>query len=341
MWWLKWVLGGLLVALLVGEGIVLWPHLHQSLQTLKNVQWGWMALAVWAEAISFSAFARIQKQLLHSGGVEVSQSKSLAVIYAANAMSVTLPAGPVFSTAFTYRCTRRWGATPLVASWQLAMSGVIAAAGLASLGFGGALIASGSVNHPFTLAFTLAVLIGLAWIGHYAARHPQQVERALRAVLRGVNRLRGKPDDDGMHKVKEIRDQLESVAIGKTDAVLTLVWTLGHRIGDVACLGFVCYAVGAHPSWAGLMIAFAVGKAVGTIPGAPSGLGYADAALVLALTGTAGMPAFQAVAAALLYRLISLVLAAIIGWIVFLFLFRRRRQAEDAELDAELDAERG
>ncbi|MGW6267044.1 hypothetical protein, partial [Cellulosimicrobium funkei] len=58
----------------------------------------------------------------------------VAVVYGATAMSVTLPAGQVFSTAFTYRQTRRWGASPVVASWQLVFSGVVSAAGLALIG---------------------------------------------------------------------------------------------------------------------------------------------------------------------------------------------------------------
>jgi uncharacterized membrane protein YbhN (UPF0104 family) len=335
--WVKWVLIAALLGLLVGEGAYLWPQMHQSWRNLTGIKWGWAVAAILAELVSFSGFARIQKQLLHSGGVDIDQRQSLAVIYAANSMSVTLPAGQVFATAFSYRQLRRWGASPLVTSWQLAMSGVIAAAGLALLGFGGALLAGGSVN-PYTLVISIAALIGLVWAGHYAATHPQSVERLLRAGLRRLNSMRGRAEDTGMNKVREVLAQLETVSIGTRNGVLTLIWTLLHRVGDVACLGFACYAVGADPHWAGLMIAFAVGKVVGTIPFMPAGLGYVDLTLVLALTSAAGLPNFLAVSAAFVYRLISLILVAIVGWIVFFFLFRRRH-VKDAELDAQIDAE--
>lgn len=336
-WWLKWLLGIALLALLVGEGIYLWPRLHESWRNLTQISWGWLAAAILAEAVSFSGFGRIQKQLLHSGGVEVSQRRSLAVVYAANSMSVTLPAGQVFATAFTYRQTRRWGATPIVASWQLAISGVIGAAGLALLGGGGTLLGVGSVS-PYTLIFSLAGVVVLIWAGHYAATNPETIERIVTWAVTRVNRIRGHPDEHGMEKVREILDQLDSVDLNKGDAILTLIWTLGHRIGDVACLGFACLAIGADPSWAGLMIAFAAGKAVGTIPFAPGGIVYVDATLIAALTSAASMPAFQAVAAAFVYRLISFILVAIVGWVVFLFLFRRHHST-DLNLDAEIDAE--
>jgi uncharacterized protein (TIRG00374 family) len=150
--------------------------------------------------------------------------------------------------------------------------------------------------------------------------------------------MRNLDPDAGMDRVRDVLGQLESVDLNRRDGLLTLVWTVGHRVGDVACLGFACYAVGGDPRWTGLMIAFAAGKAVGTVPFLPAGLGYVDATLILTLTSAAGLPAFQAVAAAFVYRLISLILVAIVGWIVFAFLFRKH-QAEHAEIDAEIDAE--
>src|SRR5699024_7630870 len=138
-WWVRWVLGVGLIALLTAEGFYLWPSLNNSWHALSEIHWGWVIACILAQAASMSSFGRVQKVLLHAAGVRVSQIKSLSVIYASTAMSLTLPAGQVFSTAFTYRRTRRWGASPVVASWQVAMSGVLAAAGLTVLGVGGAL----------------------------------------------------------------------------------------------------------------------------------------------------------------------------------------------------------
>ncbi|QBJ96075.1 UPF0104 family protein [Rhodococcus sp. ABRD24] len=333
--WLKWVAAVLLVALLIGEGIYLWPRLHESWKALSEIHWGWLALCIVAQAVSLSGYGRVQKQLLRAGGVPVSQSKSVSVVYGSTAMSLTLPAGQVFSTAFTYKETRRWGASPVVASWQLAISGVIAAAGLALLGWAGALLVGGSVS-PFTLLFSVIGLVALLYAGRYVSAHPDAIEGAARWVLTRVNSLRDKPAETGMDAVRATIEQLDSVRLGKRDAALTVGWSAVHRLADVVCLGAACFAIGADPVLAGLLIAFAAGKAVATIPGAPGGLVYVDATLIATLTTAASISASQAVAAAFVYRGVSFILVAIVGWIIFLFLFRGR-QHEDSGLDAELE----
>ncbi|MGW0252318.1 lysylphosphatidylglycerol synthase transmembrane domain-containing protein [Nocardia goodfellowii] len=335
---LKWVLGLALVAVLVAEGIYLWPRLHESWRSLSEIHWGWFALCIALQAVSMSGFGGLQKQLLNAGGVRVSQRRSVAVVYGATAMSVTLPAGQVFSTAFTYRQTRRWGASPIVASWQLVISGVVATAGLALLGVGGALLVGNTIG-PFKLILSLVGVVALIWLGNYVAKHPGGLEAALRRLLGFANQLRKRPADQGMDKVSEVLGQLESVDLRKRDGALVGVWALMHRLADVACLGAACYAVGADPRWAGLLLAFTAGKAVGSIPFAPGGIVYVDATLIYSLTVGAGLPAAQAVAAAFVYRLVSFILVAIVGWIVFAFLFRTP-QAEDAEFEKEFEQRR-
>ncbi|MBF6546716.1 lysylphosphatidylglycerol synthase transmembrane domain-containing protein [Nocardia brasiliensis] len=337
-WWLKWVGGIALLTLLIAEGIYLWPRLHESWQKLSDIHWGWVAACIWLQALSMSGFGRVQKQLLFAGGVEVSQRKSVAVVYGATAMSVTLPAGQVFSTAFTYRQTRRFGASPIVASWQLVFSGVVAAVGLALLGVSGTFLSGGSIG-PFKLVLSVAAVIALVWGGNYVSNNPGSLEALLRRGLGLGNRLRRRPADQGASKVGDVLAQLESVQLGKRDGALVTLWALLHRFADVACLGAACYAVGADPRLAGLLLAFAIGKAVGSIPFAPGGIVYVDATLIYGLTAAAGLPAAQAVAAAFVYRLVSFILVAIVGWIVFLFLFRTP-QDDDAEYEKEFSQRR-
>ena len=61
---------------------------------------------------------------------------------------------------------------------------------------------------------------------------------------------------------------------------------------------------------------------------------YVDATLIAALTTAASISASQAVAAAFVYRGVSFILVAIVGWIVFGFLFRGHGRASDVELEA-------
>ena len=49
-------------------------------------------------------------------------------------------------------------------------------------------------------------------------------------------------------------------------------WSLFNWIADVACLAFAAYAAGGKPSLAGLTVAYAAARAVGSIPLMPGGL---------------------------------------------------------------------
>lgn len=347
-WWVRWVLGVALLGLLIAEGFFLWPSLSQSWHALSEIHWGWVAACIVAQAASMSSFGRVQKVLLGAAGVKISQLKSLSVIYASTAMSLTLPAGQVFSTAFTYRRTRRWGANPAVASWQVAMSGLLAAAGLTVLGVGGALFVGTAVN-PFTAVFTVVGLLALVFAGRYVASHPDSLEDLGRWALRWFNWARSKPADQGLDRWRDIIKQLESVQLRSKDAAIAFGWSFYNWVADIACLGFACWAVGAHPSVSALAIAYAAAKAVGSIPLMPGGLVYVEGTLIAALAA-GGISGSDAVASVLVYRIISFILVAVVGWIVFVVLFRLQdredlsadrdlRERELAVLDTQVSAE--
>ena len=127
-----------------------------------SANWWWVLAAVVAAMASMHSFAQIQRTLLRSAGVRVKQWRSEAAFYAGNALSTTMPGGPVLSATFIYRQQRIWGASPVVASWQLVMSGALQVIGLALLGLGGAFLL-GATKNPLSLIFSL---------GGFIAMHP-------------------------------------------------------------------------------------------------------------------------------------------------------------------------
>lgn len=339
-WWVRWVLLAVVVVVLAVEVVLIWPKLKESWRSFGDLDWVWIAACIVAALISMDSFAQVQRTLLRSAGVRVSQWKSLSVILAANSISQTMPGGQVLAPAFTYRETRKWGATPVVASWQVVMSGLLAGIGLAVLGFGGAVLA-GAKTSPFSVIFSIVGLVAIAVVFQYLATHPASVESAGARLLGWWNHLRNKPVDQGADKLYEMLDQLRAVQLDRRHLSAAAGWSLFNWIADVACLAFACWAVGANPSIAGLMVAYAAGKAVGTaVPLLPGGIGVVDAVLVPALT-SAGMPASDAITAVLLYRMVSYVLVAVIGWVVILAMFRTTiKSSAEIESDYERELER-
>ena len=131
-----------------------------------------MLAAVVAAMASMHSFAQIQRTLLRSAGVAGAGSGAReAAFYAGNALSTTMPGGPVLSATFIYRQQRLWGASPVVASWQLVMSGVLQVVGLALLGLGGAFLLGASKN-PLSLIFTLGGFLALILLAQAVASRP-------------------------------------------------------------------------------------------------------------------------------------------------------------------------
>ncbi|TVS83906.1 lysylphosphatidylglycerol synthase transmembrane domain-containing protein [Mycobacterium helveticum] len=319
-WWLRWVILGIVGIVLAVEVSLGWDHLTKGWVSVYEANWWWLLASVVAAAASMHSFAQIQRTLLRSAGVHVKQLRSEAAFYAANALSTTLPGGPVLSATFLLRQQRSWGASTVVASWQLVMSGVLQTVGLALLGLGGAFFL-GAKNNPFSLLFTLGGFVALLLLAQAVASRPELIDGIGCRVLSWVNSVRGKPADTGLDKWRETLRQLESVSLGRRDLSVAFSWSMFNWIADVACLGFAAYAAGDHASVAGLTVAYAAARAVGTIPLMPGGLLVVEAVLVPGLVSS-GMSLPSAISAMLIYRLISWLLIAAVGWVVFFFVFR-------------------
>lgn len=147
-WWVRWAVLAVAVVVLVVEASLVWDQLAKAWASLLSANLWWVLASIAAAMLSMHSFAQIQRTLLRSAGVTVRQWRSEAVFYAGNALSTTLPGGPVLSATFVYRQQRQWGASPVVASWQLVMSGALQVVGLALLGLGGAFLL-GAKDNPF------------------------------------------------------------------------------------------------------------------------------------------------------------------------------------------------
>ena len=105
----------------------MWDQLAKAARSLYSAKWWWLLASALAAVVLMHSFAQVQRTLLASAGVRVKQLRSEAAYYAANSLSTTLPGGPVLAATFLLRQQRIWGASTLVASWQLVMSGVLQA----------------------------------------------------------------------------------------------------------------------------------------------------------------------------------------------------------------------
>ena len=342
-WWLRWVVIAVAATVLTVEIVLVWDQLAKAWKSLYTAKWWWVLAAALAAMASMHSFAQIQRTLLRSAGVRVHQWRSEAAFYAGNSLSTTLPGGPVLSATFIYRQQRIWGASPVVASWQLVMSGALQVVGLAVLGLAGAFLLGASKN-PLSLIFSLGGFIALILLAQAVATRPELIDGIGVRLLSWFNSLRGKPSAAGLDKWRATLSQLESVSLSRRELGEAFGWSLFNWIADVGCLLFACFATGGHPSLAGVTVAYAAARAVGSIPLMPGGLLVVEAVLVPGLVSS-GMTLASSISAMLIYRLISWIFIAAIGWVVFFFMFRTEKDIdpdaavdEDADLDARPEA---
>ncbi|WP_019201134.1 lysylphosphatidylglycerol synthase transmembrane domain-containing protein [Tsukamurella sp. 1534] len=318
--WLRPLLLAILAAVLAVEAVIAWPRLSASFRELGDMHWGWFAACVLAVMVSFDSYAQVSRVLLQSAGVRCNQVQTLGLQFASNSVSQSFPGGQVLAPTLVFQRTRQWGATNVVAAWQIVMSGLLMSAGLAVLGVVGTL-AAGAKTSPFSMVFSVGLLIVFFAAAQYISTRPDGFEAVGTRVLHILNRMRGKEEDKGVDKWRETLDQLGSVRMSRRTAATAIAWSLLNWVADVMCLAFACYAVGAHPGLAALCVAYAASKAVNSISPVPGGLGLVEPALITALTW-AGMPFSVAISATFIYRLVSYFLVVVVGWVVFFVAYR-------------------
>jgi uncharacterized membrane protein YbhN (UPF0104 family) len=324
-WWRRGpVVAGLVVLILGVELVLGWHALTGALAQLRTPHWGWVFGALAAELASMGTFARMQRTLLRGAGTKVSIRRHVATAYAAHSLSATLPGGPVFSTNFNFQQLRRFGASPAVASWCIAISGVLSTGALVVVGSAGGLLTRRSGSWHSLVGYAVAAL-AIAFGVRLIAEHPHWLDRPVRTLLGGVNKVRRRPAEHGRDKVLSFVEQLRAIRVHPAHFAVAAALALLNWLFDALCLWMCCVAVGAPGINATkLVIAYCAGMAAASVPIVPGGLGVVDAALILGLVA-GGMASSYAVAAVVLYRIVSFGFIIGLGWLIWLAIRARVR----------------
>jgi hypothetical protein len=302
-------------ALLAVEMVRTAPSLTGALTPLARADPAWLLVAVVAAAASMSMFARSRRRLLRAAGVHVPVRGAVAAVYVANALHTTLPGGAAFSTAYTYRWMRSWGASRPAATWALAAGGVVASASLAGLGLLGSLLVGNGAGWV-SLAVGTAAVVGVALAVRCLQHSPGGVLAIGRWVVTRVNAVRRRPPTDGLAVVEEMAVQLRTVRPTGRDWLASAAYATANWALDAGCLAAGAAALGVSGlSLSLLLLTYTAGMAASSLSLLPGGLGVVDAALVLTMVA-GGIPAAAAIPVVLVYRLISLGGVVAAGWVI-------------------------
>jgi putative heme transporter len=325
-WWPKWLPSPKIVCavLVVGALAVLVVRERASLaQAFRHVGVGslpWLAAAVGAEALSFVCYAGVQRRLLRAGGARLGRRTVLGLAVSATGLTNLVPGGTAPASGWLVGQYRRHGIPMPLALWAVLAGGFAATVTVLTLLLVGAAVA-GLIGIVAIVGCAVALIGGSVGIV-VAVHHVGAVERWLagRHRVRLAERVAG-------WAAQMVR--FRATASGGTEV---FALSFGNWGLDVLCLVAAFGGLGLPVPWRSVLFAYAAAQVAGSVAPLPGGIGFVEGGMIgaLALTGT---PPADAVAATLIYRVITTFGVAGIGTVALFVV--SRREPEPAQLDGD------
>jgi len=310
----------LVTAIVAGAAVACYAEratLRGGLAVLPHTRIGWVVAGVAAECVSMAALAQLERGLLRAGGADLTLPTMMATAYTSNAIAVAVPVvGSGLATAYSYRELRRYGAAAELAGVALTVAGVFSTASFAAIAAAGA-AASGDPAAAWASAaggLALAVVAGTALLALRFTRPRAVFVVAAAAILRLSARLTRRPRGDPRRLVAGALDRVGALRVSGRAAGYAFCCALVNWLADIACLICALCAAGAAVPWRAIVLVWSAGAGAASLTPIPAGLGVVDVVLIAALTGS-GLRSATAVAAVLLYRIITFKIVITGAWI--------------------------
>jgi len=299
----------------------------EGFAALRYVHVGWLVAGFSAELVSMVALGELERSLLRGLGATHTLRSVLATAYSSNAISVSVPIiGSSMATAYAYRDFRRAGARAEHVSVALTTAGVFSTVAFLVIGAAGALMTGNPVAAAVSVVacILLAVAVAASLVAMRFPRARGWLAGRATAALRLSKRVIKRPRGDPHAVVTDALDRVVALRLGYWTGAGALGWALLNWVGDIGCLVCAIKAVGEPVPWTTILVIWTAGIGAASFSPVPAGLGIVDIVLIAALA-TAGLHGEYAVAAALVYRSISLKVLITLAWLVYHHMVGRRR----------------
>src|SRR5262249_15338661 len=308
--------------------------LAQSLSAIGGLDLGWFALAIVCECLSLTAFGLSRRRLLRADGHEATFGSVMAITYAGNAVSMSIPfAGAQLAAVFSYQQFRRRGLGPALTGWALGVSAIASSSALALVLVAGAL--AGGARLATAAGFLGAAVFALPAITVILAlRYPRArvaANRVLSWAVRMIRRVFRKPGIDPA-ALEELLQRLATIRLGWLSYAEVFGLAVANWLFDCACLACAIRATGQPVPWHGLLLAYGAGAVAGSTGVTPGGFLIVEAALTAALTA-AGLSAGPALGAVLAYRLVNFWMILLGGGVALILLPRMKHVRESWRIE--------
>ena len=305
-------------------------ELSGSVSLVENSRLVPIAVAIVAEFASVASFGAFNWYLLRVGLAKVPLGRAVAVSLAATTINNSVPGGTAFASVYSYREYRAFGADSVFATWVVLANNLLSGVALAILAMLGV---AASINTSRGLGLFIVVpvlaisLVGLAALISAPKLLIQIAGPILRIIeTRGPKRFRKRFTAD------LICSRLTSMHPTRLQVLIAVALTLSNWIFDASVLVLAYVAIHQSIPWRGLLLAYGAGQLAANLPITPGGLGVVEGSLSIALVAYGGGQE-SAVAAVLIYRLVSFWMVIPFGWSAYLATSFVRKRDTGSELD--------
>jgi uncharacterized protein (TIRG00374 family) len=319
------IIGFAVLLLLFGKRGELAPDWHQ----LSHARLDWVAAAIGAEALSLLTYAYLQYLILKLSGASIPLGPLTAVTLANDAIANSVPGGSAVASAYRYRFYRRRGASAASSGWTIFTVLIAQAVGMSLLLLIGVLVALGGGAGTRDTGVTIVGLVIIVAAMAVLLRR-EDILRLAQALTRAAGRRHASATAGtaGTHglaaRIEATFARMREIPLSATATMWIVTVAAAVWAADFGCLVCAFGAIGAAVPWYGVLLAYGVAQVAGSLPVVPGGIGIIEGSLAIILISY-GASRPSALAAAIVYRVVSFWLCLAVGWISAGVIAQRRR----------------
>ncbi len=285
---------------------------------LAHTDPGWLTAAFAAQIFSIGSLARQQRRLLTADGSRLLPLPSVvATTYGGNALSQSIPiVGKAAAAVYSFRRFTARGLDPATVGWALTTSALHLILAYSTISIIGSLAAAtpGAITASI---LTITGIIASAFIALAALRSPRirrRIDGVTGCAFTLLRRATRRPWPRAERRLHTMLRIMATTRPGARNTVIVIAWSLLTMTASLTALALSILAVGGSATWAAITVIWTAAFGAGQLGITPGGIGIVDTTLTIGLVA-AGIPTPTAIAATLIYRIISFWITAGIGGI--------------------------
>jgi uncharacterized protein (TIRG00374 family) len=312
--------------------VLVWTIRHQiveTLRTIKHVNYWALLLMIPIQILDYDAYARMYRNMLNHLGQPVSYKSMYRVTLELNFVNHAFPSGGISGFSFFGLRLRNYGVKPGTATLIQLLKFIlifISFQVLLIIGLFALAIGNKASDIMILVSAILSSLIVFATlVVAYIVGSRERINSFVTSFTRGINRLiravrPGRPEAIDNTRVRRLLDDMHEnyIDLRGNFGILrsSFLYSLVANICEIMTVYVVYIAFGKWVNIGAVIIAYAIANFAGFVSVLPGGIGMFEA-LMTGVLVAGGVPAALSIPVVVMYRVLSMSIQLIPGWILY------------------------